>query len=546
MLSNSAFNALLKTLEEPPSHVIFILATTEVQKLPQTIVSRCQRFDFKRISKRDLEIRFREILHAEGINCDEKTLDYVCTAADGSVRDGLSILDKVIASCPGDIHYEEACRALGVSSFDLKIFLTEAIAEHDIGKILDVMHKVQTEGVSRETFLNDMLAHFRDMIIVKESKDASEILEYDKDHLESLLTLSSSFTTEQLLYAIDALAEALAEAKYAKNSAALFEVALIKIARADVNQSPKALLARIDALEEAILGQRSFASTQEIDRQSGGDFVQKVAKPIPKIEENPITIEQMVSPVPPSSELPWEDSPLPDEPNWQQPLPLETSREAVASPPIESRAAAKPVKAEEIEDLKALVSTPVPIPKQNNGGAAVAIDKTLDWPGFLAKIRGKNSSLFGLLSESKGFLGQNGVLYVVFKDEDAFLKTVVSTPANRSTLTDLAKEKLGLAVEVQTELASSFAKLSVDESGAVSPNKFSKPPTIPEKKQVNKEASQIAKIANKERISSMAKIPAEEIPFDIGDTKKQDENLTVQEKINQLAKKFPDIIEKNE
>ena len=190
------------------------------------------------------------------------------------------------------------------------------------------------------------------------------------------------------------------------------------------------------------------------------------------------------------------------------------------------------------------VRTPVSASRQNDDSATLEIDKTLDWPGFLAKIRGKNASLFGLLSESKGFLGKNGVLYVVFKDEDAFLKTVVSTPSNRSALTALVQEKLGLSVQVQTELASSFAKLSVDRE-MVSSIETSMPSSVPQKKPMKTGTGQAAKIANTERISSMGQIPPEEIPFDIGDSKKQT-NLTVEEKIEELAKKFPDIIEKNE
>ena len=157
---------------------IFILATTEVQKIPQTILSRCQRFDFRRVSMRDLEIYFRTILHAEGAVCDDASLEYVCAAADGSIRDGLSILDKLLSSCGKEIHYEDVCQRLGVASEDTLAAMADAILRQNAGSALDTIHGVFESGANLELFVTNMIAYFRDIAVVQSCSNYADILEY--------------------------------------------------------------------------------------------------------------------------------------------------------------------------------------------------------------------------------------------------------------------------------------------------------------------------------------------------------------------------------
>lgn len=476
MLSNSAFNALLKTLEEPPSHVIFILATTEVQKLPQTIISRCQRFDFKRISKRELSARFFDILKAENISCDEPTMDYVCTAADGSVRDGLSILDKVIAACPGDITYEKACHALNIASFAHKEQLATAIYEQNIGHILDVLDTMNRSGVSREGFLNNMVSYFRDLLLVNSAQDAGAILEYPKERMDALQEMGKHFSVDHLLYAVSILSQTLVDIRYTKNSNALCEVAFIKIARADLDRSDEALLARLSIVEEKI---KHMKSVSESDKP--------VYTPAVAIATEPKTT--------------WEDS-VPDQENSSPVFAPEEKPSTVAKTPIKS-----PDKLS-VKEKKKLPEKM----ESKKKGLTVSLDAALDWTGFLSSIKKEQASMYGLLSESKGYLTTDHTLYIVFRDEDSFLKMVVSTPQNVETLTKLMQDKLGVSVSVRTELFSDFSQLEIAaEQINAAPQAVSEPKvrepfeetlSVPPREEYGEEPP-----------SDPAPIPIEEIPF---------------------------------
>ncbi len=510
MLSNSAFNAILKTLEEPPAHVIFILATTEVQKLPQTIISRCQRFDFKRISKAKLAERFFYILKEEHINCDQDTMDYVCTAADGSVRDGLSILDKVIASCPGDITYEKACRALNIASQASKKNLVQAISKQNIGHILDVLHEVNLSGVSREMFLNDMVSYFRDMLLVKSTQDADAILEYPSDRMASLKELAAHFGTDHLLYAISVLSHTLSEIRYAKNSSALCEVAFIKIARADLDSSEEAIRARLSILEEK-LNNAHFRPAAE-------------------------------AAVPFSAE--------PEMPKQQKKAPF-AENEAPAGHVLKET-----VSSPKSPEKPAVAKEPVKAPKPKKDFSHIA--STLDWAGFLKSIQRQNASMFGLLSESKGYLDDKGTLYVVFKDEDAFLKMVVSTPQNMETLTKLVEEKLGVHVAPRTELFSDFAALEIPmpqmshspqkEEETLSVSEAEVSADNPEKNfapEAPKKVKKEDRIEPAEKLlAGLTDIPPEEVPFSLTDEAAN--TASTDQRLDELAQKFPDIIEEEE
>ena len=165
MLSTSAFNALLKTLEEPPENVIFILATTESHKVPQTILSRCQRFDFRRIRNEDIIVRMKEIAYADGYEVTEGAYRMLASLADGSLRDGLSIMERIISASGNKVSEEDIVNTLGISAMDAVFELTDAIIEGDSAAVINIIDRTLSEGKDLSQLANSILNHFRSLMI---------------------------------------------------------------------------------------------------------------------------------------------------------------------------------------------------------------------------------------------------------------------------------------------------------------------------------------------------------------------------------------------
>ncbi|RGP35071.1 DNA polymerase III subunit gamma/tau, partial [Pseudotabrizicola alkalilacus] len=177
MLSTGAFNALLKTLEEPPSHVIFILATTEPHKIPATIVSRCQRFDFKRISSQSIIGRMRQIVDANGTEVDEEALQLLARAAEGGMRDALSLLDQAISYSDEKVRVEDVLSVTGSASQKHLSEMAEAFLEKDVSKALTLSTELLHEGKDPVRFLGDLIYYYRDMLLYKTAPQLEEQLE---------------------------------------------------------------------------------------------------------------------------------------------------------------------------------------------------------------------------------------------------------------------------------------------------------------------------------------------------------------------------------
>ena len=185
MLSKGAFNALLKTLEEPPKHLIFILATTEPEKLPQTILSRCQRFDFKRITTQDLIHNMEKILRELDIEVEDRVLSLIARNADGAMRDALSLLDQCVSYEDKNISYEDAINILGIANRDLIFNMVDDIKEKRLEKVLMTVDEIIQEGKDIQQFIKDLIDHFRNLMIVKSSKNPSNILDRKITRLKS-------------------------------------------------------------------------------------------------------------------------------------------------------------------------------------------------------------------------------------------------------------------------------------------------------------------------------------------------------------------------
>ena len=252
MLSQGAFNALLKTLEEPPSYVIFILATTEPHKIPATILSRCQRFDFKRVTVKDISSRMRYICEKEGIEADEKALNLIARNSQGALRDALSVLDQCISFEGNKISYNDVIELLGSVNIEQLFDLAESIIKEDTRKSLQILNDFIIWGKDVRNLVNDLIDHFRNLMVCKISNDLDEIISLPEETIDLLKQQAETIDTNNLIRILNILSEAQDGMKISSNPRVLMEVTMMKIAQPMFDESKEALIKRIENLEQKI------------------------------------------------------------------------------------------------------------------------------------------------------------------------------------------------------------------------------------------------------------------------------------------------------
>jgi len=235
MLTTEAFNALLKTLEEPPPHVMFILATTEPHRLPATIISRCQRFDFRRVSLEEQTDRLELICRQENIEADRDALQYIARLSDGGMRDALSVLDQISSFTDGRVTYRQVIDMTGGIPSEQFSKLAQAVQQEDVATVLQMIEGFMQEGKSADKCMENLLYYFRDLLMIKMVPQADKLTERVLDPSQ-FQEVAAIFTKEQLFQMIDTLNRYQSEMKYAVQPQTLFEVALLKLC--SVQQSP--------------------------------------------------------------------------------------------------------------------------------------------------------------------------------------------------------------------------------------------------------------------------------------------------------------------
>jgi len=252
MVTTQAFNALLKTLEEPPAHVLFILATTELNKIPATVLSRCQRFDFKRITPDAIVNRLAEIVSASGREVSREALRLVAELGDGSMRDSLSILEQALGYTEDAIGYDDLLNIIGITDYDALFNMGDAFATGNGGKALEILDEIIENGKEPEVFM-DRLCHFlRDVMVAKLTTAPEQIINTSKEQLERMKQLATSFSREKLIYSLKILNEAMADAKTSGYGRTVYELALVKLCQPAYDTSFEALAARVADLEKQL------------------------------------------------------------------------------------------------------------------------------------------------------------------------------------------------------------------------------------------------------------------------------------------------------
>jgi DNA polymerase-3 subunit gamma/tau len=367
MLSTGAFNALLKTLEEPPEHVIFILATTEVHKLPATILSRCQRFDFKRIQPETMAKRLHQVSELEGIELDDDAAILIARIADGALRDGLSILDQC-ASRSKKVSSELVSAVAGLAGKEALFKLSDCIANKETNRAVSIIADLYQNSFDMERLCVEMINHFRNFLVVKTVNKSRELIICTDNEYNNILEGAKAFSLESIIFAIDLLQKTLIEIKRGATARIEVEMAFVRLCNPKLEESNEAILQRLSVLERALKSGVVIKAEPEAEQ------------PPQVIEEEPEEEEEKAADEPAEEAKPTIEESQPQE--ISQPLP-EPPEESVIVPPT-------PQKEE-----------PKPAPVQSDAENQFAF---MQWGEFMEVLHKEDIALFGVLNGSKGFI----------------------------------------------------------------------------------------------------------------------------------------------
>ena len=461
MLSSGAFNALLKTLEEPPEHVIFILATTESHKIPATILSRCQRFDFRRLSVKDISDQIYKILKLENKTADDKTVQLVATLADGSVRDSLSILEKVAESAS----YEEAEALLGVIGRGKLYSIAESIAEENIDALYKFIDELYFSSKDLSLMISELTAVFRDLLAVKSAVNADIFLDKSEEDIRSLRGLAKKYSYEHIVYAMDTLFEASNSFARSPDKRAAAELCLVKIAKPIFSDKNENLIARMGKFENQLkeleangikvsASIQPIAPTQRIEQPKQEEVKQKpIYKEIPKPEQ-PAKKEE--KPIPPIQEEPpmpdFDDSMIPPPPEeYLPPVPMDDFFEEAPLPTMKEEKVT--------EEPKKEIKSEEPQKTEDISSGDYGPWQELMALGDIADaVREKNRALGALLANyCRAVYNKKQMLFLCESDRDLM---EMKTPQSIAAISDalVKNRRLGYEVKVAKGNVSDYVK----------------------------------------------------------------------------------------
>ena len=407
MLSTSAFNALLKTLEEPPEHVVFILATTELQKLPATIISRCQRFDFRRISTADLCARLHLIAREEGIELHEDAARLIARQAQGGMRDAVSLLE-LCAGARLPVTPELVTRTVGTTGREGTARVVNAIANKDFDTLFDIVDEMVSASRDPVVFWQELIGYYRDMLVTKTVKDPSKYLDLTDSEHTALVAAAARFTKETMLFHIGLLEDALfAMQKSYAVKRTVAEITLVRLCDPALDTSVESILTRLSRVEEQILTGVPMQTSAPVPVQAG-----------------------LPADVPPMEMPPMEEPPLD---MWE--------------PPADAYAPAAPVQA----PLRREAPAPKPAPAVKSVPVAAPTEKKRvlrplkTWTEAVDRVRDTSRMAASFLISAKAYTTEDG--RVVVKLDSDFVRTMVSREgapeALRAALSVCLGRKLG-------------------------------------------------------------------------------------------------------
>ena len=425
MLSTGAFNALLKTLEEPPAHVIFILATTEVHKLPATILSRCQRFDFKRIQPETMAVRLQQVAGLEGMELAPDAATLIARIADGALRDGLSILDQ----CAGrskQITAQLVSEVAGLAGREALYRLSDAVLARDSSAAAEELAQLHENSYDMERLCVEMINHFRNFMMVKTVKKSRELIICTDDEYKHIEESAGQFTLAQILRGLDLFQSTLVKIKGGATPRIEMEMAFVRLCEPKLETDPDAINQRLSALERAVQNGVPAAP------------VKTVQSPAPAA--HPAPAQPTVPPAPQPAPVAATPAPEPE------PVPA-TSAEPVSAPVPEPA----PVRPEPPVPLEPAAAAPSP-----TSAADSEQQLFMQWADLMEILHRTDIALFGVLSGSQGYT--RGEFFLIDSPNPTikeFIKISTHAKAIRAALHELTGHnyKLGLFKKKSTEQA---------------------------------------------------------------------------------------------
>ena len=400
MLSNAASNALLKTLEEPPAHVLFLLATTEPQKILPTVISRCQRFDFHRLSLSDMVGVLQDVLSGAGAAIEEGGLLAIARAADGGMRDALSLADQCLAFCGGHVTERDVYDVLGSMQQDFLFDMADALLKGDAARALTQFDALVRSGRDMGVFTQDLAQHLRALLLAKACGDCRELLDCTQETMARYRAQAQNASQERLLRALELITKSQAEMKWLRQPRVLLEAMLVRICRPEDEGALIALQERIAQLEAKLSGAVPVITQQPIP-PAAPQPVQNAQRPAPAVQDTP----------------PWEALgddlvPPPDEPAFNADEPMEQKAPAQTAP-------AKP-------------ATPMKPAAPANGSA---FDPA--WEKLKQLLQKQNLPLYIMANAAHSAIREGNMLTAMFPPVQSTHATALSIPKHLEILKNL-------------------------------------------------------------------------------------------------------------
>lgn len=437
MLSTGAFNALLKTLEEPPEHVIFILATTEVHKLPATILSRCQRFDFKRIQPETMAIRLKQVAGFENMRLSDEAAVLIARIADGGMRDALSILDQ----CAGrskDIDEKLVSEVAGIAGREALYELSQAVAAKNSGAALDIIAKLHANSYDMERLCVEMINHYRNFLIVKTVNKNRGLIICTDDEYNSIVTGAQDYTLPQVINALDLFQDTLVKIKGGANSRIEMEMSFIKLCEPKLDSSVESILSRLSQVENAV--RRGITA---VPASSGAEAGVSQAKPQPAAEKEKQPENSAPKQENPADDLPWKTE--------TAPAPLAEKANA-ADKGFDSVSANENEKSkvnQEHNSQKHQFAQESPALNQASGRAASGNPEPQNgeqvlfdgWAEFMDEIYKKDIAIYGVLNGSRGYVRGE---YFLIDGKNPTLRQFIKIPTHSKAIKQALYDVTGI------------------------------------------------------------------------------------------------------
>lgn len=408
MLSKGAFNALLKVLEEPPSHLIFILCTTEIEKIPATILSRTQKFNFKRISVNEISENLKRITENENKSCDEEVYTFIAKNSDGAMRDALSVFDQLLTYPVDHLDINLAMEILGYSNSKLLFNLTDSLIKRDINKSIDALSEIAKSGVDFVSLNNNLIKHFRDLMLVKTLKNPEDVV--ISTHIDEFRRENNLISLSNILKIIDILKEITMSIRYVEDPKILIEMGIIKICELHNEED---ILTRIRELEEKLnsLPRVVIESKENVESKN---IKVEIKEKVPTFVEN--KVEEKT---------------------------LKEDKEDIKN-----------------NDVKIERQEVAPLIEKEEKSDIINIDLTIEdirakWNDILSEIRGLQISLYAILVEASLKSFNHNTLEIAFKKEHEFHYRSASTKEKIEVIKDVLKNIYNTNIDVKINLEQS-------------------------------------------------------------------------------------------